>query len=143
MHTTSYFSVILYNYQFSIIVKQLVYQQPVLNSYSHKQLSVLNIASISNHLKMFKIIKNENRSKQFYFKKQLAWSSFLSTWSSFLSTGFFLSSTSSPFHFFAAFVTQKVVFKHSTLIAEGLEEFEDLEFNLLSCKSKIFQNLCI
>ena len=63
MHTTNYFSVILYNYQFSIIVKQLVYQQPVLNSYSHKQLSVLNIASISNHLKMFKIIKNENRSK--------------------------------------------------------------------------------
>ena len=47
--------------------KQQVYKQQVLSSYSHKQLSVLNIASISNHLKIE--IKKEikkNRNKQFH-----------------------------------------------------------------------------
>ena len=57
--------------------KQPVCKQPVLDIWNHKQLSLLNIVSISNHLNI-KIKKKweKDESKQFHWKNNLMMSIF-------------------------------------------------------------------
>ena len=114
--------------------KQPVYKKPVLNSQNHEQLSVLNIVSISNHLKQE---KNKEKIKigasNSILKTDLLRVHFFQ-----LQNQFFLLTL--PFYISFRYWGTKIQFQTFCLHSTSVEFFEDLEVNLLCYQSKLFRN---